>query len=416
MGFIPGVIAVASMAAGMILSGFFDWNVIEPSKKSAFDPRAASAVLTTLAGGAITVAALVLSITMVVLSSASSQYGPRLLPNFIRKPGTKLAMGGFFGSFAYQIMVASALGLGERVPDLAVWVGIFGSLGAFAILLVFVHMVAKFIQVPFIIDEVTSDLHKALKEAARVKSEAMDSRGSAFSAAGPSVDLIADQDGYIQVIHTAGLIDAAREMDGIIVSTVGIGSFVPRGGLLAKIHGRRPDDEEADALRGFMAVGPSRTESNDTEYAIRQLVEIAVRALSPGINDPHTAINAIERLGGAFAGVAATGVSPGILTDEEGCVRLVIPLPSVSDLFDAAYHPLRQHARGVEEVAIALLDSYRMIAALKLHADVKSALERHAEFLRIDFENESPAAEDLRLFHLRFQDFKERLADQESKA
>ncbi|GAA5481350.1 DUF2254 domain-containing protein [Haloferula sargassicola] len=413
MGFVPGLIAAASMALGVILSGAVGRSLLDSVKEPAFDPQSASAVLTSLAGGAITVAAVVLSITMVVLSSASSQFGPRLLPNFMRKSGTKLAMGGFVGSFAYQIVVASALGLGERVPDLAVWVGIVGSLAAFAILLAFVQMVSRFIQVPYIIDEVTHDLHRALEKLARHGSA--EPMGEMPGGTGQAVTVRSDRDGYVQLIDLDRLVQLATEAGGCIVSRVRAGSFVPGNGTLASLHGT--SDLEVHKVRACFGLGPNRSQAQDVEFAIRQLVEIAVRALSPGINDPHTAINAIDRLAGAFADIAACGVRSGLLRDDQGKVRLRVPLPGVDDLFDAAYHPLRQNARAVEAVAIALLDSYRALADLpKLHPDVRGAVEKHARLLLEDFEVAKPSEYDLQEFRKRFDALMELLAAQDSSA
>ncbi|MCP5548988.1 MAG: DUF2254 domain-containing protein [Akkermansiaceae bacterium] len=392
MGLIPGLIALGSFLLAVFLSGLMGYTPVTLRMKSAFDPDAAAAVLTALAGGAITVAALVLSITMVVLSSASAQFGPRLLPNFIRKNGTKVAMGGFVGSFVYQIVVASALGLGGRVPDFAVWVGIGGSLAAFAILLAFVHMVARFIQVPFIIDEVTSDLRKALAK----RIEAGEGGGRRFKEIDrewkPIAEVRAKRDGYIEMIDIHRLRQRAESADLMVRCEVRAGSFVPENGLLAVVMGEKVQDDPGDWNVAFV-LSPNRTAVQDVEFAVRQLVEVAARALSPGINDPYTAINAIERLGGALSEVAGRHLPDGLWHDEDGRLRLVVPLPDVAGILDAAYHPLRQHARHMDAVAIALIDSYLSIASLPTHPDFKVGLRRHADLLRDDFQRlcEQPA-------------------------
>lgn len=384
MGFIPGLIALASFGVAVILSGIAGYNPVTLRMKSAFDPDAAAAVLTALAGGSITVAALVLSVTMVVLSSASAQFGPRLLPNFIRKNGTKVAMGGFVGSFVYQIVVASALGLGGRVPDIAVWVGIGGSLAAFGILLAFVQMVARFIQVPFIIDEVTADLRRALEK----RAEAGETGGRALKKTDrvwkPLSEVRSSRDGYVEMIDVSDLRRRAVEHDLMVRCEVKAGSFVPKNGLMAVVLGEDGQDDPGE-WDAYFVVSPNRTAVQDVEFAIRQLVEVAARALSPGINDPYTAINAIERLGGAISGVADRHLPDGLWHDDDGRLRVAVPLPDVAGLLDAAYHPLRQHARNMEAVAIALVDSYISIASMPMHPDFKSGIRKHAGLLREDF-------------------------------
>lgn len=400
MWFIPGLIATGAFLLAVVLSGLVGSNPATSRMESAFDPEAAAAVLTALAGGSITVAALVLSITMVVLSSASSQFGPRLLPNFIRKNGTKVAMGGFVGSFVYQIVVASALSLGGRVPDLAVWVGIVGSLAAFAILLAFVHMVARFIQVPFIIDEVTEDLRKALEKRAEV-GEADGRRLKKIDSDWERVaEVRASRDGYIETIDLSELRHRAESGDLMVRCEVKAGSFVPKNGLLAVVLGK-PGQEVAGGWESCFVISPNRTAVQDVEFAIRQLIEIAARALSPGINDPYTAINAIERLGGAFCGVADRHLPDGLWHGADGRLRLVVPLPDAAGLLDAAYLPLRQHARNVEAVAIALVDSFISIASLPTHPDFRVGLRRHSDLLREDFQRLCKQPADLAEFEMR---------------
>jgi len=387
MWFIPAMMTLGSVALAVVLSGIAGWMPLKPGDSPHFQAAAARGVLTTLASASITVAALVLSITMVVLSSASSQFGPRLLPNFIGRTGPKLAVGGFMASFAYQVVVASAATPEHPVSDLAVWVGVIGSLASFVILLAFIQMVARYIQAPLIVDDVTADLCRSL--AAFMDS---DSRGADPDSArldptwAERSRIHSRRSGYVQEIDIGCLRRIATSAGGCLRCEVRAGTFVAKGDLLAVFLGPQGDELEAGPAEAGFGFGPRRTAQQDVEFAIRQLVEVAARALSPGVNDPYTAINVIERIGGAFREVADRPVPRGLWHDDEGVPRLMLPVPDATALVDGAYLPLRQHARSSEAVAIALMDSYRVMASRPLHPDFAVALRRHADLLLADGE------------------------------
>lgn len=400
--FAPGLITAAALLLGALLSGLLGEG-FSGGKTPSFDPSAARAVLTALAAGSITVAGVVFSLTMVVLSSSSSQFGPRLLPNFLRKTGTKLAIGGFVGSFAYQMALAAALALERQVADAAVWVGILGGLGAFAILLGFLDMVAKFIQVPYIIDEVAGNMERALQDF-------ISTGGGLREATQPAVDsgfvvmgeVRARRAGYLVEIDTETICRRAEAGNLLVKCRVRAGAFVFKGEVMATVHGGRDSEPKMDGIDEAFAIGPSRTSQQDIEFTVRQLVEIAAKALSPGVNDPYTAINVIERLGGVMQGVIGHRLPSGLWHDEDGVLRLAIPVTDALGLFDAAYLPLRQHGRHVEAVAIALIDSLLALARQASHPDMISAIRHHADLLKEDFERGVSSSRDLADFRERY--------------
>ncbi|MBK1828744.1 DUF2254 domain-containing protein [Haloferula rosea] len=383
--FVPGLITMASLVVALVMTGLAGMEWYSPDTELVFDPAAAGGVMTALAAGSITVAAVVFSITMVVLSSASAQFGPRLLPNFMRKTGSKLAIGGFVGSFAYQIVVAAALATGRHVPDAAVWFGVIGGLAAFVILLAFIHMVSRFIQVPYIIQEVTSDLHEAFDSFCM---SCPNSRVGETVASPVDLRKVGEirskAEGYVQLIDTDCLLEFAKSKDLLIRCEHRAGDFVYEGDVLVSLHATSDLSDELPT--GAFALGSERTAQQDVEFAIRQLVEIAAKALSPGINDPYTAINVIERLGGAVSRIVSSHLHAGLWYDEHGRLRLVIPTPDSMGLLDAAYHPLRQHARGNESVMIALVESYLRLAGCDPHPDFAVALRHHAKLIAEDLE------------------------------
>ncbi|MEX2579872.1 MAG: DUF2254 family protein [Verrucomicrobiales bacterium] len=281
--FVPGVIAVLSILLGVLLSGMGGWSPAGALGWEVFDSKAASDVLTTLAGAAITVAAVVFSITMVVLSSASAQFGPRLLPNFMKRTQTKLAVGGFIGSFSYQIVVSTALALGVEVPDLAVWVGILGSLGGFGILLSFIHLVASFIQVPFIIEDVSGDLVRGLSRFV----EHGAGRGNAGEPAirrefKPVGVLRASRSGYLQEIDTKRLVKEATRADMLVRVRAKAGDFLVEGDEVATVFGLPGAEGELGAGDGVFVIGVNRSSPRGPSNTAREALPGAVKVFRLG--------------------------------------------------------------------------------------------------------------------------------------
>ena len=381
--FIPGLLTTGGLTLGFLFSGLLGVQILPAAREMTFDPGNAVTVLTSLAGASITVVGVVFSITMVVLSSASSQLGPRLLSNFLRKTGTKLAIGGFVASFSYQLLVAAALAAGYEVPDGAVWFGLIGGLGSFGILLGYLHMVARFIQIPYVVDEVTRNLIDALKnfcEKGEQTNPIPFQTKDVFKDA-KTHTAVSNSEGFIQNIDLEEIVKQAKKHDAAALLKRRAGDFVAKGEMLATLKGHGDLVKlEREVQLGY-SLGPERTAMQDIEFALRQLIEIATKALSPGINDPETANTVIRRVGGALASVANCTLPSGLWHDDGGVMRVSLNTTDAAGLLDTAYNPLRQFGAGVENVAITLMESYLHLAERELHPNFAEALRHHIELL-----------------------------------
>ncbi|GHC41486.1 DUF2254 domain-containing protein [Roseibacillus persicicus] len=380
--FIPGLLTFIGLFVGLFFAGMLGHQPLPRGSRIVFEPSLAVSVLTSLAGALITVVGVVFSITMVVLSSASSQLGPRLLTNFLNKTGTKVAIGAFVGAFSYQLIVASALSMGKEVPDLTVWIGLGGGLASFGILLGFLHMVARFIQVPFVVDEVTRNLSKALGGFLEFGAKSPPSSNSSSREENrPEVRVTSEEEGFVQRIEIRGLVPQAAKHEAEVDLLRRAGQFVAAGDVLAVVRGGTDREELGEKIRNAYSLGPERTAQQDVEYALRQLVEIATKALSPGINDPETAINVIARVGGALARVSNVSLPSGKWYDDEECLRVKLPVTDVEGLLGTAYHPLRQFGAEIPTVSIALMESFVRLAERELHPEFAKVLKQHVTWL-----------------------------------
>ncbi|WP_075215047.1 DUF2254 domain-containing protein [Mongoliimonas terrestris] len=348
------------------------------------DAQTARGLLSTLLSGMMTMASLVISITMVVLSLAANQLGPRLIWNFIRDRQIQAVIGLFFGTIVYLLVVLRSVHA-ESVPAVAVTVATaLVGLCLFA-LLFHVHKVARSIVADTVINEVAVDLIAAVDAMPRAK----DGEGAAPPAlANHAVRsaLSLGRSGYVQVIEYERLLRQAAKSSLILEIDVRAGHFVLSSATVVRVRSDQPVSDEAEAaIRSAFLIGSQRTATQDVEYAIRQLVEIAVRALSPGINDPFTATTALHRLEEAVERIMA-GDPPDrtLLRDDAGEVRILANAPTLEGLVDAAFNQIRQASStdGNAAVLIALADGLGQLIGIARTEAHDRVLLKHLHMVR----------------------------------
>ncbi len=390
--FVPMLLSLAGLALALGL-GSVDAHVQRAGdgllgRLYVSNATGARTILSTLAGSAITVAGVVFSITIAVLSTASQQFGPRLLPNFMRHNGTQVVLGGFIGTFIYALVVLSLVRDGPSeafVPQAAVAFGLVLGVTTFALLIYFIHHVAVFIQAPRIIDDVSRRLDAAL--AASFPEPLPDGENGEEPERPQLPDslerdcrrIAAARSGYVQAVDRDALVRIAKANGLLIHALFRAGGFVVEGEPIALAHPEsRAGDEAAAAVRDAFIVGAQRTDTQDPEFAVDQLVEVALRALSPGINDPFTAITCVDRLGGALAHLARRRLPDAYHYDEDGELRLLTDPVTYAGVVDAAFNQIRQTASRSPAVAIRVLERIRSVACQDIPESMRDALARQA--------------------------------------
>jgi uncharacterized membrane protein len=352
-------------------------------------PDGARAVLTTVAGSMIGIAGVTFSITIVALSLASTQFGPRLLRNFMRDRGNQLVLGTFVATFLYCLVVLRDVrsSAGEPyVPVLSVSTAVALAFASLAVLIYFFHHVASSIQAEHVVAAVARDLERAVErfcaarpaQAPAAWTEPGESVPADFEAA--AVGIPADASGYVQAVDEAALLACAREHDLVVDVAHRAGDFVVARGALARAWPPdRVDDAVQRRLRDAFVVGDRRTDLQDVEYSIRQLVEVALRALSPGINDPFTSMNCIDWLGASLARLAAHEMPGRWIYDGDGRLRLRTDAPDFGGMVAAAFDQIRQAAERNVSVTIRLLEAVGAIGAQVRTTGEAEALRQHAD-------------------------------------
>lgn len=351
-------------------------------------PEGARAVLSTIAASMITVAGVTFSITIVALTLASQQFGPRLLRNFLRDLGNQVTLGTFIATFLYCLLVLRTVrGTDDEqfVPHLAVTVGVILAMLSIGVLIFFIHHIATSIQATQIIANVASDLDGAID---RLFPERIGHGGSveeraSIETAAPSFDgagsVLATHSGYVQAVDAMRMLAIARDSNVVLRIDARPGTFVRPGTPLASIiSAALPPTGFDDSLRSTFLIGSSRTGTQDLGFFIEQLVEMGVRALSPGINDPGTARACIDRLEQALCRVVGRKLPSAYRHDEDGALRVVARPITVGGMLDVAFTELSRYGRSSISVSCRLLDAMRDLAPFLDRDEDRVALARQA--------------------------------------
>ncbi len=334
----------------------------------AVGPAGARALLSVVASSMITVAGVVFSITIVVLTLASSQYGPRVLRNFFRDITTSAVFGTFLATFLYCLLVLRVIDDddGTRVPYGAVSVAVGFALASLLVLIYFIHHISTSIQASAIVEGAYNELLPSIDRTfpARAGENAPTaSSNSAPESAAHVRSFKTIHSGYILRIDDAGVLKIATEHDARVEIVERPGGFVVEGATLATVHSKEEvDDEVLEDLAQLFIIGPERTPHQDVLFAFRQLVEIAVRSLSPGVNDPFTALLCIDYLGAALCKAAERDAPPSHRHDENGILRLKAEPIRFGELADAAWDEIRHYGAADPQVSTHLMDSMKTVA------------------------------------------------------
>ncbi len=329
-------------------------------------PDGARSLLSSIGGSMIGVAGTTFSVTIAAVVYASGQYGPRLLSNFMSDRGNQVTLGTFIATFVYSLVVLrtirsageSGVGAPAFVPQLALLVALILVLCSIAVLIFFIHHVPMKIHINNVIERIGDRLIEEIDERFPVfvgkplRETANDPRiPSAFRENANLADyerrapVRSRHNGYIQLIDESTLLNAARDHDLIVRLQYQSGDFAHKGSVLLEAWpADRCDEDAAKSLRGAFALGSRRTAIQDLRFLIDELVEIAARALSPGVNDPFTANSCLDWLGAALADLSRRDLPSRLRADDTEALRVIAHPVTFAGFVDRAFGALAQYA------------------------------------------------------------------------
>ena len=337
-------------------------------------------ILSTLTGASITVLALVVSLMMVVLSLVASNFGPRITLNFVRRRATQMVLGSFVAVFVFSLVTLSTIFTNDKnafVPLLSTWTAVLLVLVATGLLVAFVQDVSGSIQVGNMLFDIAEELDGAIKRQRELARRAHSSSALDVDTAGWTV-VAARLSGYLQRIDFDALISAAAKADVVVSVHHRAGAFVNVGRPIFSVSAEL-SAADLDAIHAAITVGTYRTMEQDLEYAIAEYVEIALRAMSPAVNDPATAISCIDWIGDALLALSVEPISVAAFADPQGALRVVLPANSLRRVVAAGFNEIRQVSVASPAVSIRLLEVIQRVAPVVTDAAAREELRSQAD-------------------------------------
>jgi uncharacterized membrane protein len=354
---------------------------------------AARGLLGNVAGSLITVVALAFSVTIVAIQQASSQFSPRVIRNFMRDRGNQVVFGAYSATFVYALLILRQVredrdGASEFIPALSVTVALLLALVCVGLLIYFIHHTATSLQVATIIDNIRREVERQLDElypadAGAALGEGRQTAGAPPLPDGPPALIVRSPGaGFLLALDVDTLTKALSD-DGVIARVrPAIGDFVLTGAPLLDLWGSEAgiQEDQAARLAGLFALGRERSHRQDLLFGVRQLVDIALKALSPGVNDPTTAEHCLNHLADIVARLAGRPFpDPWRITP--GGALLVLNRPDFPEIVESAFAQIRRTAANDAHVTGHLLDRLAEIAPRATAPERRAALRRQVRLV-----------------------------------
>jgi uncharacterized membrane protein len=406
----PLTIALVLGCAGAVLSWFEeihpsigDW-IPKVLFLSRADPQVAQAILGDIATSIMTVVSIVFAILLMTLTLASMQFSPRIIVSFARDRITQWTLGMFLGTFLYcMAALPAAHGLPKPFAPVTTVVGaIVLAIACVAGLLFFIHHISQAISVNHIVDRIAAETELMIdkimplpRRGNRVET------GEATEAESRAMPVVNDTSGYIRFVDLQQLLALATEWRVKIQVVRRVGQFVPEGAPLLMVQkGERLSPEAAAALRATFDFGPSRTLQQDVEFGVLQIVDIALKAISPAVNDPTTAISCVDQLSRLVIRFASRQTPEPRLYDMQGVARVTIEWIDFERLLDSAFEQIRMYSKTDIAVSLRLLRALSDVAASTEDEELRRILFERAKRV-VDGCAERLGAEELKPMLLR---------------
>ncbi|QIA09759.1 DUF2254 domain-containing protein [Draconibacterium halophilum] len=351
----------------------------------------ARSILATISGAMIGVAGTVFSVTLVALTLASSQFGPRLIKNFMYVRLNQIVLGSYISTYLYCLLVLNAIRDYDGysfIPSISILVAIFAAIVNIVLLIIFIHQIAVSIQADKVISDISNLISKQVKVlfpekmGDGLKDEKVFDEDEAISAYKEHTTIKSPKAGYLQYIDNEAVMEIVTKNDSLTLLNQGPGSFLVKGGEIGVLHSNNEWEEESmKKLMEQFIIGKTKTSQQDLNYSIHQMVEIAARALSPGVNDPYTAIACIDNLTATLCYLAEAKFPSKYRVDEEDNLRIIADVLNFEGVLDAAFNQIRQFSAGSTAVVIKLMEALTTILNFTKKESYKKSVIKHAEMV-----------------------------------
>ncbi len=345
------------------------------------DPQVAQIILAGIAGSTMTVVSIVFAILLMTLTLASMQFSPRIIVSFVQDPLTQWTLGIFLGTFLYCLATLPAARSFPHpfAPVFTVMGAMLLAVACVGLLLFFIHHISHAISVNHIVDKIAADTVAMIDETMPWPHTGKRVAGLDKPMPQWEKPVASEISGYIRFVDQKGLVNLAKTYHIKIKVLRRVGHFVPAGvPMLMVSHSDRLPPDGYQELLGAFDIGPTRTLQQDVEFGVLQIVDIALKAISPAVNDPTTAISCIDQLSRIMIQFASREPQEAILYDPPGTLRVVIPWIAFERLLESAFEQIRLYAKSDVAVSLRLLRALGDIAVTTNDPDFRRALSEQA--------------------------------------
>ena len=351
----------------------------------------ARSILSTISGAMIGVAGTVFSVTLVALTLASSQFGPRLIKNFMYVRLNQVVLGSYISTYLYCLLVLNTIKENDSynfIPSISILVAILAAIINIILLIVFIHQIAVSIQADHIISDISDIIAKQVrtifpeKLGEELKDKTVFDEDAEFSRFSKKASIKSSKVGYLQYIDSEVLMEIVVEKDALIKLNHRPGGFLVEGEEIGVVYSNKDlEDDSLEDIQEQFIVGKTKTSQQDLEYSIHQMVEIAARALSPGVNDPYTAIACIDNLTATMCYLAEAKFPSKYRVDDDNKLRVIADVLNFEGVLDAAFNQIRQFSGGSTAVIIRLMEALKTISTKVRKESQEKAIIKHAEMV-----------------------------------
>ncbi len=397
--FVPGLMIIGSILLALILiesQSYIksEWLLNYP-RLFGLGADGSRGMLTAIAGSMLTVAALAFSLTLTALAQASAQYTPLILRNFMRDRINQFILGYFVSVFAYCLIVLRTI-RGEDdmkfVPSLAVMGGLILAIGGIVVLIYFIHHIASSLQVTEIINKIVEETKDSInnlfpEELGSAAEIAERTEAEIISAFKNWREIPAQKSGYLQFADTEELVEWADENEFVIKMECGIGQFIGEGATLVSLTGRNQDseqkitDETETEINDLFSINLHRTIEQDVGFGIRQIVDIALKALSPGINDTTTAISCIDYLG-VIIGEIARKKLPETVRVKNDNLCVLVKANNFQKYVETAFDQIRISGKANQAIFERLIKALVFVAECAENNERRSIIQEQIDLVK----------------------------------
>ncbi|MGF1586922.1 MAG: DUF2254 domain-containing protein [Bacteroidales bacterium] len=349
----------------------------------------ARSILTTISGAMIGVAGTVFSVTLVALTLASSQLGPRLIKNFMYVRLNQVVLGSYISTYLYCLIVLNAIqdNNGDTfIPVLSILVAIIAAILNIILLIVFIHNIAISIQADKVISDISVIISKQVKMLFPEKmGDAPDTENDLpvddiKAGYTNTVSVKSEESGYLQYIDRESLLDLMIKYNALFEVNYRPGDYIVGDIEIGKLYtNEKIEEDKVKRILFQFFIGKTKTAQQDLKFSIFQMVEIASRALSPGINDPYTAIACIDNLTAPLCYLAQVKYPSKYRVDDKKELRVIADTLEFESVLDAAFNQIRQFSAGIPAVLIRLMEVLVIIYAFANKESYKLAIIKHVK-------------------------------------